>query len=497
MTYTKRAFWGIFSVLGMYAFGMVFAFLFRILLARNLSVAEYGLYYALFSFFSLIFIARDLGTQSALIKFLPEWLIKRSSGKFKQAFLASLVYSAIVSAVLICISWALRSFIADKFFKLPGIEVALVTFAVASGIATIYALFLSVYLGLQRFMMYSIMGVVQPAILLFATFFFFGFFDDVRAPTFGLLVSNVVMLVIWFFLIFRLVPWSARTESSSNFTKKFFGFGTKMFLAGIGAFILQYTDALMLTYMKSVEEVGLYNAALPFANLFLYMSTAVTTITLPLFSELCVRKMHSHVQEAFRLLYKYSVIVALPVVAVLFAFPDLIIQTVFGADYVSASVVLQVLVWGSLLNVVGQINLSYLNASGKPFVVTSIIAFAAIANFVLNLFLIPDYGMLGAAVATSLSFLLLLVLSAWKLHKLVTIVPPVWAWSKNVLCCIAMIGFMSVLKKVLVLPVWVEAGVVLAAAGVFYVVLVFLLRVIDVKELRELFYRILPATFKK
>jgi len=181
----------------------------------------------------------------------------------------------------------------------------------------------------------------------------------------------------------------------------------------------------------------------------------------------------------------------------LFAFPDLIIQTVFGADYVSASVVLQVLVWGSLLNVVGQINLSYLNASGRPFSVTSVIALAAVSNFVLNLALIPKYGMLGAAVATSLSFLFLLVLSAWKLHKLVTIVPPVWAWGKNVVCCVLMIGFMSVLKKVLVLPVWLEAGVVLAAAGVFYVVLVFLFRVVDVKELRELFYRILPATFKK
>ncbi len=486
MTFLRRAVWGIGSVLGMYVIGTLCGFLFRVLLTKNLSVAEYGLYYAMLSFFSLAFIIRDIGTTSALIKFIPEWMIKKEYGKIKLTVLVSALYSLVVSLLILLFVMLWSSSIETYFFKQSGLSGIFILFSFVFLVGTLHALLTSVYIGFQKPRQYAVMGVVQPLLLLVYTFGLLQVVPNVRAPALALLLSYASIVVLWAPSFARLTQWGVPIKWNFEFLRRVFSFGAKVFLAGIGPFILQYTDSLMLTRMKSVADVGIYNAAVPISNLLLYLSAAITTITLPLFSELLARKLKDRIKEAFRLLYKYGIVIALPAVAVMVTFPELIIQTIFGADYVSAAMPLRILSIGALMNIIAQVNLSYFNASGKPGLVTRFVGIVAIVNVVLNFLFIPSYGIAGAAAATSLSLLLLLIMSAWHLHRHLAVVSPVWSWMKNVLCCLAMIGSMFWLKKILQLNVFVEAGLVLAIAGIIYIILIFLLRVLDVKELKEL-----------
>lgn len=492
MSYTRKAFFGIGSVLVMYAIGLIFAFLFRILLARNLSVAEYGLYYALFSFFAVIFILRDLGTQSALIKFLPEWLVKKSYSEIKRAFIITLAYSVVVSFVIIGLCVLFSGFIAERFFKLPGIEGVIILYAVAFALSTLDGLITTVYISFQRINLYSAIGVVRPALLLLFTFVLFRYFPGVKAPILGLLLSHAAIVMIWLPFSFKLIPWASAVKWNFAPVKKFFLFGAQIFIASLGGALLQYTDSLMLTYFKSVSDVGIYNAAIPISNLLLYLSSAISTVTLPMFSELLARRMHSHVKEALNLLYKYTVVVALPAAAVLFTFPDLIIRVIFGPEYEQASIALKILVFGALFSTVAQINFTYFSASGKPLLVTKLFAIAAIVNVVLNFILIPPYGIVGAAVATSLSLGVMLIINKAILHRYLKIESPVWSWTKNLVCCIIMIGIIIGLKKILVMQIFLEAFIVLLIAGMAYIGLIFLFGIVDVKELKELKSHIFP-----
>ena len=73
MNYTKLAFRG--AAIG-FITSIIAAFLgylVRLVMVRNLSVEDVGLFYSVFSFLSVINIFKAIGTDTALIKFIPEF----------------------------------------------------------------------------------------------------------------------------------------------------------------------------------------------------------------------------------------------------------------------------------------------------------------------------------------------------------------------------------------------------------------------------------------
>jgi O-antigen/teichoic acid export membrane protein len=488
--YTKKAIVGISSILIMYALGLLFSLLFRMLLARNLSVAEYGLYYAMYAFFSIIFILKDFGMGAALSKFLPEWIVKKENSKIKQALAVSFTYTIAFSIVIFVLSLLFAKPVAAHFFKQTGIDFLFVIFSIAFSMLAIQSFIVNVYAGHQKMVYYSIVGILQPALLLLFTFLLFRWMPNIGAAAFGLLLASAFVVASSLPLVFKLAPKKTKTEFNQSFIKSFTLFGFQMLLVGIGAYLLQYTDSLVLTYFKSLDTVGLYNAALPIANILVFLSSAITTITLPMFSEFFARNLRAYVKEAFFLIYKYSVALALPIIAVLVCFPGTIISLIFGSSYLAAAIPLQILVWGGLFNILGQTHLSYFNASGRPMLSTKIMGFVAVLNLLINIALVPTYGMAGSAFATSLSSLFILAISAGYIRKELLIKLPIWSWIKNIFCCAAMIAAMVLLKRLIVLPTLAEIVVVLAVSMIVYALLMLLLRVVVLSEIKDILRRL-------
>ena len=85
MNYTKIAFKGALIVLVTSLFAAFLGYLVRVLLARNLSVEQFGLFYAVFSFLGLIGIFKSLGFDKAITKFIPEFQHKRKHDFIKSS----------------------------------------------------------------------------------------------------------------------------------------------------------------------------------------------------------------------------------------------------------------------------------------------------------------------------------------------------------------------------------------------------------------------------
>jgi O-antigen/teichoic acid export membrane protein len=54
--------------------------------------------------------------------------------------------------------------------------------------------------------------------------------------------------------------------------------------------LISSADTLILTYFKSLEEVGLYSAVIPIINLMLYFPIAISTVIMPLSAELWAKR---------------------------------------------------------------------------------------------------------------------------------------------------------------------------------------------------------------
>ena len=89
----------------------------------------------------------------------------------------------------------------------------------------------------------------------------------------------------------------------------------------------------------------------------------------------------------------------------IFLFSEYILH-LFGPNYIVASTPLVILLSAQLYNSVSGPSAIYLNMTGKQRVLNWILIIGLLTNIFLNLYLIPNYGMNGAAIATLVSLVL-------------------------------------------------------------------------------------------
>ena len=256
------------------------------------------------------------------------------------------------------------------------------------------------------------------------------------------------------------------------------------------AMILYYTDVLALTYFSNLKSVGLYSVALPTAKVLMYFPRAIGGVLLPLTSELWVKGKTKILSAGIESLYKYSIILIVPVVFTMFSFADLIITVLYGENYVPAANSMKILIIGMIFAVLSVINTNFFAGIGKPQVTSKIVYTAAAFNFIANIILIRLIGLEGAAVATTTSYLIMMAIGFMYIKKFIQIEFPIKIWAKIFLIGAIFVVLVWLLKKIVILNIWVKTAVILAIACSAYAVLLFLFRVIDFKELKDLYNRI-------
>jgi O-antigen/teichoic acid export membrane protein len=266
--------------------------------------------------------------------------------------------------------------------------------------------------------------------------------------------------------------------------KKLVKFGIPVMIGWAGWYIISYTDTLLLTFFTKMDQVGLYNAALPTSNVLQYFSIAMAAVLLPMTSEMWARNHKEQLAAGVSLLYKYSFLMIIPISLAMFSFPEVVLNILFGAKYVAAANALRVLVIGTIFYVIAGTNFSVLSGIGKPKISSKIILIAAGINIILNLALIPFWGIIGSAIASATGFLVMLILSVIYLERNVSVSIPVWAWIKIAFLGLIFIGIIAYLKRILVMNPLLEAIVVCLVAGLVYIVLAFVLRIVSIKELK-------------
>lgn len=156
-------------------------------------------------------------------------------------------------------------------------------------------------------------------------------------------------------------------------------------------------DMLLIALWMGEQELGLYAAAYRFCNLLLAVAAAMQMAFLPAFARITDRSEY-RVMAARSL--RLSAVIAVPVVVGGSLIASPLLALVFGASYAAAAAPFRLLLVSiGFIFLYGTIH-NLLLALGRLRDGTRILAVAATANVILNLLLIPRYGMVGAATAT-------------------------------------------------------------------------------------------------
>ena len=491
--YTKVAFRGAAIVLVVSLLAAFLGYLVRFLLARNLSVEEFGLFYAVFSFLGLLGIFKSLGLDRSLVKFIPEFMHKGNNNLIKSSIIYVSIVQLITNSIVIVLVYLFSSYLGVHYFHNPRADIVLKLMAIAFFIDSFTFTLKFAFQGFQKMMLFAGIDLVRMVLILSIAFIGFKL-------NYKLLSPIIAYIFVPFILIFAFTPILTKKVFPKFFKSKFISnraifrkilkYSIFVIATDAGTLILGYTDTIVLTYFSGLVNVALYNVALPTAKLLTFFPKAVMGVLAPLSAELWAKREKILLRDGMDLLYKYSIMIILPLVFVMFSFSGLLLNVFFGKDYILASNSLKILSVGMIFAALFGINSSFFSGIGKPQINSKVVYTAAIFNLAGNLILIPIIGIVGAAITTTIGYFIMMYMGLAEIRKFIYIILPIKIWIKTSLIGLIFIFTIWYLKKIIFLNVWLETAIVLAISGIVYITLLFLLKVIDINEVKELHKRV-------
>ncbi|UOQ87009.1 flippase [Gracilibacillus salinarum] len=402
--------------------GSFLAFVTSIILARLLGVVEYGEYSYIIALIGLLSIPTNNGFPNMIIRFISayktrsEW--SQLKGLLKVSNILALIISLSIFLVTLCIVLSLDINFDEKTIIVGLLLLPLLALnAVRTGILK----------GLNNVILGQMPeNLIIPAvfiIILFLTRFIIGIdLDATTAIIIRVLTVGIAFLVGVLFLRAK-IPFQVKNTKEKYNIKTWIHSAIPLLLVGGMMYLNNRFDILMLGVLKNSTDVGIYQVVTKGAELIIFALTALNSVFSPRFSSLYVDNKMLELQKMVTLSARLIFFISLPIALLFIFYGGTILSFFYGNEYAIGGTSLAILAFGQLVNAafgsVGQLLImtgyEKFNAFG--------VAVAAVSNIILNAILIPKWGIIGAATATSISLIVWNVLLAYGVYKKINIYP--------------------------------------------------------------------------
>jgi O-antigen/teichoic acid export membrane protein len=172
-----------------------------------------------------------------------------------------------------------------------------------------------------------------------------------------------------------------------------------LIFSGMMVSIYMKIDLIMIKEMLDVKAVGIYAAAVKLCEVLYFLPVVVMSSLFPAIVE--ARKQNLIVYRKQVYLIYEIMIGATAIVAIITMFlADWIVYILYGSIYQEAATILKIYIWAFVFVSLGVVSSKYLVAENLEIYALYRSVVGAIINITLNWYLIPIYGIKGAAFAT-------------------------------------------------------------------------------------------------
>jgi O-antigen/teichoic acid export membrane protein len=185
-----------------------------------------------------------------------------------------------------------------------------------------------------------------------------------------------------------------------NLLRELWSFSWPLALSSSLFIIMGNFDIFMISYFMEARSVGLYRAIRPLRQITTFAVVSFSFIFLPLASEFFVENRIDELSHIYQVSTKWITALSLPPVLLVTAFSEDVIRVLFQSSYVPAASALTILIGGLFFRSLVGPDGDVLKSINETRTILYSAAAAVVVNIVLNIFLIPRYGIAGAAFAT-------------------------------------------------------------------------------------------------
>ena len=408
------------------AVAMGLGFFSNIFLVRILTQEQRGLFSLGNVILSFVRIFSFLGLTAGIPRFIGFY---EDQEKIKGIMTTGMIVSLISSIILGITIFVFSDSIA-LFFNEPKLSILLKYLSIALPFVSELNIMITIFQGHGRADIRAIFGNILRSIL-YLTGLSIVLYITRQKISFGLSSLELTFIILLFSFILPSIILFFYTIQKLDFSnpdlsiwKKLLKHSIPLSLSGILSILMLRTDILFLGYFLPGKQVGLYGGgAVPLARILPVFLSSFGFLYTPIVSNLFSKDLNKEMKRVYQVVTKWISSLTLPGFLILILFPKIVIGTIFGSEYLPASNSLRILSIGFFVHAILGPNGASLNVIGKSKFIMYSNFIATIGNMTLNMILIPKIGILGAAIATSSSYIISNIIISLKLYKDIKLQP--------------------------------------------------------------------------
>jgi len=405
--------------------GSILAAIFPIIIARTYSPAEFGIYALAMTVFLFLAQISFLGLDDGCSRNIALYRSKRDYGKVKGTIVSSLEFILISGIVASTFLFLSADWISLNLFHNYELSSALKILAFGLPFWLLTGIIVIIFRGFDRSkenVFFSHILLNGGKLLFVVPIIIFGLAFKYIFYAITINIIFVFFIAVYYFK--KNIPKEAKVKRSSESVKKeLLIFSLPLVFSGMSWFILQATDKFMISFSMGEYQVGIYNAAATISSYLNIFLISIMFIYQPVGTKLYGAGKRLELKELYQTITKWIFLIASPLIMLVLLQPTSVISLLFGSEYLDALFPLLFLFLAYTIRIcLGPISGSIVML-GKTRQLMYIVTSVAMANIMLNLLLIPIYGISGAALATGSSLILLSLFELIYLYKISKIQP--------------------------------------------------------------------------
>lgn len=406
----KNVFWSFASK----GFAAVAFILVDVYLARTLQVEQYGEWQYFFSTLSIAFVVTYFGIPQA-----AQTYAARYNGKpeMRAVLSSSLGLRTLVSLGFTALVLALRNPLSN-WINQPDFARLLLLAGPLIFLMGLSEHLKNVFVGLKSVVYHFVMNIIEFGLKLTLVVVLLMAFDDLSSVVNAFTLAVLASVLVGLWMLYRIYRSAPPGEGQVGyFFKEVFKYSLPLSLISLGLIVMTEMNTQLLGVLTTEREVAVFGVGKQLTNKLPQISLALSMGTMPQFAQIEAGMMEEMRKRFFKL-QRLNLLIFAPIVAGLILLSPFFIPLVYGQAYGDAVLPLQILSLRLLISTTIIFTNSFLDYQGRAGKRAFNFTVAIIFDLLLNLYLIPRYGAIGAAIATTISYIPYLVLNQIEVHRL-------------------------------------------------------------------------------
>ena len=459
--------------------GNIIPFIYTPIMLRILGQAEYGLYGIAQSIMGYIGLL-NFGIGGTIVRYLAKY--RAEGNKEQEARVAGLfikIYSVICLLILVAgLTFAANIQIYSRSLSASEVEILrilVVLMTLNTAVFLPFSVFSSVVIAYERYIFSKFVGILStiaaPVLNIILLYCGFG--------SVGLVVSSTVLNVItyglytWYALC-RIKIYLRFGKTEPGLLREILKFSSFVFLASIVDTLFWTTDKLIIGWAKGTKDTAVYNIGATFNTYVTSLSTAISSLLVPKLTQMVVKEAP---KEEFTSIFikvgRLQFIIISFIVSAFVAFGRQFIVLWAGPEYAKAYYIALLTMIPVTIPLIQNTGISILYALNKHQFRSTVYTCIAVLNVVLTYWWVEKYGIIGAAMATCLAYVLgnILIINWYYYKKIGIDIPLFW---KNIIKMSPVMFTMGIVAWIVIERIILDNWIVFFVVAAVYAIIYFL-----------------------